>query len=65
MGLIPLLIALIVVCAVIWAVRAVVAAFGIGDPLGTIIQVIVVLVAIAWLVETFAGASLGSVFRLR
>lgn len=65
MVLIPLLIALIVFCAVLWAVRAIVAAFGIGDPIATLIQVVVVLLAVAWLVEHVAGASLGSVFRLR
>src|SRR6185295_7934084 len=48
MSLLALLLALIVVCVVIWAARALMAAFGIGDPIATVVYVILVLFALAF-----------------
>ncbi len=42
--LIPLLLLLIVACVVIWAAQRLMAAFGIGDPIATVIYVILVLI---------------------
>jgi hypothetical protein len=42
MTLLGLLIFLIVACVVVWAARAIMAAFGIGDPIATVVYVILV-----------------------
>lgn len=50
MSLIGLLVALIIVCVIIWAARALMGAFGIGDPIRTVIYVVLVLILVFWLV---------------
>lgn len=55
--MIGLLLALVVLCVVIWAARAIMAAFGIGDPIATLIWVGIVLVVVFWLVSQFGGAN--------
>lgn len=54
MSLIGLLVALVIFCVVIWAARALMAAFGIGDPIATVIYVILVLILMVWLLQ-FVG----------
>lgn len=49
MSLIGLLVALLIFCVVIWAARALMAAFGIGDPIVTIVYVILVIIMLVWL----------------
>jgi len=49
MSLVSLLVMLIVVCAVFWAARAIMAAFGVGDPIRTVVMVILVLLFLFWL----------------
>lgn len=44
MTLLGLLIFLIVACVVVWAVRAILAAFGVGDPIATVVWVLLVIV---------------------
>ncbi len=51
MSIIGLLIVLLIFCLVIWAVRAIMGAFGIGDPISTIVQVIFVLIFVLWVVQ--------------
>ncbi len=51
MSIISLLIVLLIFCLVIWAVRAIMGAFGIGDPISTIVQVIFVLIFVLWVVQ--------------
>lgn len=46
MTLIGLLVALILLCLIIWAAQALLTAFGIGDPLKTVIWVVVVILAV-------------------
>jgi hypothetical protein len=46
--LISLLIAIVIICVVIWAVKALIAAFGLPQPLATVIYVIVVLIVVVW-----------------
>lgn len=48
MSLIGLLVAVLVVCIAIWAVRSLTAAFGVGQPLSTVILVVVVLILLFW-----------------
>ena len=50
MDLLSLLLTLIIILLVFWAVRALLAAFGIGDPIATIIYVIMVILVVLWIV---------------
>ena len=52
MSLISLLIVLLVFCVVVWAARALMAAFGIGDPISTVIYVVLVLIMLLWVVQS-------------
>ena len=50
MTLLGLLIFLIVACVVVWACQRILAAFGIGDPIATVVYVVlVVLLLVAFL----------------
>lgn len=51
MSLITLLIVLILACVVVWAARAILAAFGIGDPIRTVVFVVIVVVVVLWAVS--------------
>lgn len=53
MSLLGLLIVLLVVCVVLWAARALMAAFGIGDPIATVVYVLLVLVALLYILGAF------------
>lgn len=66
MSLLSLLVALIILCAVFWAATAIMGAFGIGDPIRTVVLVILVLFALFYVVSllTGGGPALGSL-RLR
>ena len=58
---------LIVIGIVLWAARAIMAAFGIGDPIATVVYVLLVLVALVVILQYFGifggGPGLGP--RLR
>jgi hypothetical protein len=51
MSIIGLLIVLIVALVVVWAVRQLMAAFGIGDPIATVVYVLLVVIFLLWFVE--------------
>jgi hypothetical protein len=53
MSIIGLLVALVVVCLLFWAVRKILAAFAIGDPIATLVQVALVVLVILWLLSSF------------
>jgi len=64
MSLIGLLVALVLVCLLIWAVRAILAAFNIGPPIATLVQVVLVIIVVLWLLNALGlGDGLG--IRLR
>jgi hypothetical protein len=65
MSVIGLLIVLLVFCVVIWAVRRILGAFGIGDPISTVVQVLFVLVFILWLLQNLGYVGLGRIPDLR
>lgn len=65
MSLVGLLIVLLIFCVVVWAVRALLGAFGIGDPISTIVQVLIVLVFVLWLVQNLGFLGGGPVLHLR
>jgi hypothetical protein len=60
MNLIGLLIVLLIFCIVAWAARALMAAFGVGDPIATVVYVIIVVIGLLWLVNLLGyGGGLG------
>jgi hypothetical protein len=64
MSLIGLLIVLLVACVIIWAAKSLMVAFGVGDPIRTVIYVILVIVVLVWILNSVGYVSLGSI-RLR
>ena len=46
MSLIMILLVLIVACVIVWAAKALMAAFGVADPARTVIYVVIVLVVL-------------------
>ena len=59
MSLVSLLVALIIIGLVFWAVRALLAAFSIGDPIATVVYVLLVVFVVLWLVSAIGGVNLG------
>lgn len=57
MSLLSLLIALIVIGLVFWAATRLMAAFGIGDPIRTVVLVLLVVFVIVWLLGTLTGSN--------
>lgn len=60
MTLVGLLVALVIVCLVYWAVVSVLSAFGVGDPIATIVKVIFAIIVVLWLLSSFVGLPGGS-----
>ncbi len=56
MDLLTLLVTLIIVILLFWAVRALLAAFGIGDPIATVVYVLMVVFVIVWLLGLVTGS---------
>jgi len=52
---IALLLWLVVLCVLIWAARALMAAFNLPQPIQTVIYVIIVLFVVLWLVQMLGG----------
>lgn len=63
MSLISLLVALVIICLVFWAVNAILRAFAIGDPIATLVKVVLVVIVVLWVVSTFFGV--GPAIHLR
>lgn len=59
MSIVFLLVALIIICLLFWAVNAILGAFGVGDPIATIVKVVFVLLVVLWLVSRVFGTNLG------
>jgi hypothetical protein len=53
MTLLGLLIAILIACVVLWAARALLSAFGLGEPLYTVVVVVVLLLLVLWLASQF------------
>jgi hypothetical protein len=65
MSLIGLLIVLLIFCLVVWAARQILAAFAIGPPIATVVQVVIVLIFVLWLIEALGLLPAGPVLRVR
>jgi uncharacterized membrane protein YwzB len=57
MSLIAVLVALIILALVYWAILRILAAFGVGEPIATVVQVAFVIIVVLYLVSAFFGAS--------
>jgi hypothetical protein len=60
---IALLIWLIVLCVLVWAARALMAAFNLPQPIQTVIYVLIVLFVVLWLVQMLGGIG-GTTLRI-
>jgi hypothetical protein len=49
MSVLTLLVGLLVICLIYWAATRIMAAFGVGEPIHTVVVVVLVLLAIWWL----------------
>jgi hypothetical protein len=56
-GLVGILVALIVVALLYWAIMRILAAFGVGEPIATVVQVAFVVLVVLWLVGMFFGGA--------
>lgn len=52
---IGILVWLLLFCLCVWAVRAILSAFGIGDPIATIVTVVIVVLFVLYLVQLLGG----------
>lgn len=52
-GLIEMLIVLLVVCVILWAARELMSAFGVGNPISTVIWVIIVILVLVYVARRF------------
>ena len=63
MSILGLLVLLIVFCVVVWAARALLAAFAVPEPISTVVWVLIVLIAVFTIVSQFgllgSGTGLG------
>jgi uncharacterized membrane protein YwzB len=53
MNLVALLVGVLILCVVFWAIQRILSAFGVGDPIATVVQVLFVLIVIVWLLQQF------------
>ena len=58
MSIIGLLVALVLLCLVLWAAQKLIAAFGIQDPIRTVIWVVVVILAVLIVLGYVGGPGL-------
>lgn len=63
MSIIGLIVSLIVLCLLWWACNRILAAFGVGDPIATVVRVVFVLIVVFWLLQAFGV--LGGSMNLR
>lgn len=53
MNILTLLVAVVVICLIWWAVTRILAAFGVGDPIATLVKVVFVILVVFWLLSSF------------
>lgn len=64
MSLLGLLLLLLLICVIIWAARALLTAFSIGEPISTVVWVVIVLICVfAFVSQTglIGGGELGNI----
>ena len=63
MSILALLVALVIICLLFWAVTSILRAFGVGDPIATVVKVVFVVLVVLWLLSAVFGV--GPSIRLR
>ena len=63
MPIVSLLVALVLFCLVVWGARAIMSAFGLGDPLRTVVMVAIVVIGVLFILQ-FLGLG-GNYVHLR
>ena len=53
-----LLLSFVLLLVCVWAVRTLMAAFGIGEPITTVVYVLLVVIVIVWLLQNLSGVHL-------
>jgi hypothetical protein len=53
----------VLICLVFWAIRRILAAFGVGEPISTLVYVLGVILVVFWLLNVLGGGGghIGSV----
>lgn len=64
MSLLGILLAVLVLCVVVWAARSLLAAFSVGDPIRTVVIVVLVVLCLVWFLGAVGFMPVGSL-RLR
>ena len=49
--ILQLLVGLVVICLVFWAAQSILGAFGLGEPVTTLVRVVLVVLVVLWLVS--------------
>lgn len=49
MPILSILVGFLIICLLVWAVRALSTAFGLGEPITTVVYVVLVILIIIWL----------------
>jgi hypothetical protein len=65
MSILSLLIVLLVCCVVFWAAQKLMAAFGVGDPIRTVVMVILVIILLYWILSAVGLLPMGPHLNLR
>ncbi len=65
MSLIGLLVLLFVFCLIVWAARTLMAAFGIGDPIASVVYVVLVLIFVLFVIQNLGLLGTGPQLHLR
>jgi len=65
MDLVSLLVGLVIICLVFWACHALMAAFGVGEPVATLVKVVLVIIVVIWLLGSLTGTLHLGVVRVR
>jgi hypothetical protein len=63
MNIIGILVIVIVACLIWWAIVSLMAAFGLGDPVATVVKVLLVILFCLWLINALGGLGLGLKLR--
>ena len=65
MNIVGILLTLVLIGLVFWAARALLGAFSIGDPIATVIYVILVVFVVLWLIQTLGYIDVGHLDIMR
>lgn len=65
MNILSILVAVIIICLVFWCIRTLMGAFGIGEPISTVVMVLFVVIVILYLLSLIGGVNFGTLGTVR